>query len=277
MKKEIEQIGVRFYLSHPKIRKFMEIIRDTFFPIKLGFSGLAIKTTNDPPWVDEPDDSFFNQTSNDIKFFQFSSVQSTGIDSHNVDRLRWRHWIVSYSTRHAIQFTNTDEFNFVECGVGDGMSAFYTLREINNNRKTLNNSKLHLFDSWGPMKKTDLIESELDSIDRYSELELDVTKNNLKEYENQIIYHKGYIPEVFYQLPNPPDSIVYMHVDLNSTKPTIASLEFFFPKLIPGGVILFDDYGWNNHKDTKHAVDDFFKDKPGILMQLPTSQAIYFR
>ena len=277
MNKKIEQIGVHFYLSHPKMRKFMEIIRDTFFPIKPRFSGLAIKTTNDPPWVDEPDNSLFNQTSKDIKFFQFNSVHSTGIDRHNVDRLLWRHWIVSYSTRHAIQFTNTDEFNFVECGVGDGMSAFYTLREISKNPKMLNNSKLHLFDSWGPMKKTDLIESEFDSIDRYSELELNVTKRNLKEYENQIVYHKGYIPEVFYQLPNPPDSIVYMHVDLNSTKPTIASLEFFFPKLIPGGVILFDDYGWNNHKDTKHAVDDFFKDKPGILMQLPTSQAIYFR
>lgn len=277
MNKKIEQIAVHFYLSNPKIRKFMEIIRDTFFPIKLGFSGLAIKTTNDPPWIDEPDDSLFNQTSKDIKFFQFSSVQSTGVDRHNVDRLLWRHWIVSYSTRHAIQFTNSNEFNFVECGIGDGMSAFYTLREINKNLKTLNNSKLHLFDSWGPMKKTDLIESELDSIDRYSELELDVTKNNLKEYENQIVYHKGYIPEVFHQLPNPPDSIVYMHIDLNSTKPTIASLEFFFPKLIPGGVILFDDYGWNNHKDTKHAVDNFFKDKPGILMHLPTSQAIYFR
>lgn len=277
MNKKIEQIAVRFYLSNPKIRKFMETFRDIFFPIKFGFSGLAIKTTNDPPWVDEPDNSIFNQTSKDIHFFKFSSVQSTGIDSHNVDRLLWRHWIVSYSTRHAIQFTNPDEFNFVECGVGDGMSAFYTLREINNNRKTLNNSKLYLFDSWGPMKKTDLIESEFDSIDRYSELELDVTKNNLKEYETQIVYHKGYIPKVFYQLPNTLDSIIYMHIDLNSTKPTIASLEFFFPKLVPGGVILFDDYGWNNHKDTKHAVDNFFKDKPGILMQLLTSQAIYFR
>ena len=277
MKKNIERIGLHFYLSHPKIRKFMEIIRDTFFPIKPRFSGLAIKTTNDPPWVDEPYDNLFNQTSKDIKNFQFQSIHSTGVDSHNVDRLLWRHWIVSYSTRHAIQFSNSHEFNFVECGVGDGLSAFYTLREISKNPKTLNNSKLHLFDSWGPMKKTDLIESEFDSVDRYSELELNVTKNNLKEYENQIVYHKGYIPEVFHQLPKPPDSIVYMHIDLNSTKPTIASLEFFFPKLIPGGVILFDDYGWNNHKDTKHAVDDFFKDKPGILMQLPTSQAIYFR
>ena len=109
------------------------------------------------------------------------------------------------------------------------------------------------------MKKTDLIKSELDSIGRYSELELYITKNNLKEYENQIVYHKGCIPEVFQQLPNSTNSIIYMHIDLNSTKPTIASLEFFFPKLVPGGVILFDDYGWNNHKDTKHTVDDFLK------------------
>lgn len=114
---------------------------------------MAIKTTNDPPWVDEPYDSLFNQTSKDIKNFQFQSIHSTGVDSHNVDRLLWRHWIVSYSTLHAIRFSNSHEFNFVECGVGDGLSAFYTLREISKNPKTLNNSKLHLFDSWGPMKK----------------------------------------------------------------------------------------------------------------------------
>ena len=136
---------------------------------------------------------------------------------------------------------------------------------------------MHLFDSWGPMKKEDLLESELPSEGRYSELELNVTKNNLKEYNDLIVYHKGYIPEIFHQIPKPPDSIVYMHVDVNSTKPTIDSLEYFFPKLVNGGVILFDDYGWNNHKDTKHAVDEFFKNKPGHLMHLPTAQAIYFR
>jgi hypothetical protein len=277
MNKNIEQFAVQFYLSHPKVRKFMEFVRDTFFPIKPRFIGPGIKINHDPPWIDESKNSVFNQTSNDIKKFHFGAVQSTGVDVHRIDTLLWRHWIVSYSTKHAIEFAKTDEYNFVECGVADGFSAFYALREIKDQEKNLSMSKMHLFDSWGPMKEEDLLDSEIESKNRYSELKLSATKNNLKEFEDLIIYYKGYIPEIFEQSPQPPSSIVYMHIDLNSTKPTIACLNYFFPKLVEGGVILFDDYGWNNHKDTKHEVDKFFVDKPGILMQLPTAQAIFFK
>ncbi len=277
MNKNIERIAVHFYLSHPKLRKFMEFIRNTFFPIKPKFVGPGIKINHEPPWVDESKNSVFNKTSNDIKNFYFGAVQSTGVDIHRIDTLLWRHWIVSYSTKHAIEFAKTNDYNFVECGVGDGFSAFYTLREIRDKEKNLSQFKMHLFDSWGPMKEEDLLDSEIESKDRYSELKLNSTKNNLKEFEDMIVYYEGYIPEIFTQLPKPPSSIVYMHVDLNSTKPTIACLDYFYPKLVEGGVILFDDYGWNNHKDTKHEVDTFFKDKSGILMQLPTAQAIFFK
>ena len=275
MNKNIERLAVSFYLSHPRSRKFMNFVRDTFFPIKPKFIGPGIKINHEPPWVDESKDSIFNQTSNDIKNFYFGAVQSTGVDVHRIDTLLWRHWIVSYSIKHAIEFTKTDEYNFVECGVADGLSAFYALREIKENN--LPTYKMHLFDSWGPMREEDLLKSEIESKNRYSELKLIETKNNLKEFKDSIIYYQGYIPESFEQDPKPPSSIVYMHIDLNSTKPTIDCLNHFFPKLISGGVILFDDYGWNNHKDTKHAVDEFFADKPGILMHLPTAQAIYFR
>lgn len=277
MNKKFEEFCVNFYLDHPKLRGLMNKIRNIFFPIKPSFSGWGIQVNHDPPWIHDANSSF-NQTSNDLKKnFQFGVIHSTGIDAHNVDTLLWRHWIVSYATKHAMTFCLTDEYNFVECGVGDGMSSFYTLREINLDSNISNISKLHLYDSWGPMKKDGLLQSESSSLGRYSELELDVTKKNLKEFENIIIYHKGYIPEIFHHVPKTPSSIVYLHIDLNSTPPTIDTLEYFFPKLISGGVILFDDYGWKNHKDTKDAIDKFFKNKPGVLLHLPTAQAIFFK
>ena len=67
-----------------------------------------------------------------------------------------------------------------------------------------------------------------------------------------------------------------MHIDLNSTKPTIDALDFFFPRLIKGGIIIFDDYGNTGYPDTKIEIDEFFKNKPGVLMQSPTGQAIYY-
>ena len=50
MNKNIERFAVYFYLSHPRFRKFMEIVRDVFFPIKPKFVGHGMKINHEPPW-----------------------------------------------------------------------------------------------------------------------------------------------------------------------------------------------------------------------------------
>lgn len=73
-----------------------------------------------------------------------------------------------------------------------------------------------------------------------------------------------------------PSSIVYLHIDLNAAIPTLKSLEFFYPRLVRGGVIIFDDYGWREYDDTRVVINEFFNDKPGLILCLPTGEAIYF-
>lgn len=164
------------------------------------------------------------------------------------------------------------EYNFVECGVADGLSAFFALKEIQGHKNFL----MHLYDSWSEMKKEHLYDVESNYTGRYNTLNVESTKRNLSEFKNNLIYHQGYIPKSFKDLPKSPDSIVYLHIDLNSAKATLESLEFFYPRLIKGGVILFDDYGWVAYEETRKIVNDFFKDKPGALFALPTGQAIYY-
>lgn len=120
------------------------------------------------------------------------------------------------------------------------------------------------------------IRTEMSHVGNYSKLDINTTKRNLKEFEDRLIFNVGYIPDSLISEKS-PESIVYLHIDLNSAKPTLSTLEFFFPKLVKGGVILFDDYGQEEYKDTKKVIDRFFSDKPGLLLKLPTSQAIYFR
>ncbi len=96
------------------------------------------------------------------------------------------------------------------------------------------------------------------------------------------IYRKHNIPSRIHSRDSrtttlTPQKISYLHIDLNSARPTRFALEFFFPRLLKRGIIVFDDYGSKNYKDTKIVVNKFFKDKPGILMPLPTGQAIYYR
>lgn len=55
-------------------------------------------------------------------------------------------------------------------------------------------------------------------------------------------------------------SFVYLDVDLY--KSTLDCLEFFYPRMVPGGVLATDDYGWKKTPGVKMACDEFLSDKP---------------
>lgn len=275
-KRKLLWYGKKFARNNPRLRPFLVRLRLTVAPMVPTFSGWGMQTEHELPWIDEYQEEIFRKACIDIKKqLQFNKSIAITVDEKTLDGLEWRHWNVSYSIRHAIKFTKVSEFNFVECGVGEGMSIFFAMREIMGS-EIASKCSMHLYDSWGEMKEEFLLKSEISNKGRWKNLQIDDTKRNLEEFTDHITYHQGYIPESFKTTSSPP-TIVYLHIDLNSAKPTLASLEFFYPRLVSGGVILFDDYGWQGYEDTKKMIDKFFSDKPGIIMKLPTGQAIYFQ
>ena len=52
------------------------------------------------------------------------------------------------------------------------------------------------------------------------------------------------------------------------------SCDFFYPRLTPGGMMLFDDYGFASCPGVRKAVDEFFADKMQKPIYLPTGQAL---
>lgn len=269
------EFGKKLYAKYPSLRPGIKLIKILFFS-KPRFSGWGMKTDHQLPWVDEYDGKVFRETSIDIKkTFKFNK-KMVGIDKNNIDTLLWRHWVVTSAIRYSIKFSDTENFNFVECGVGEGISAYFALKEILEQQK-ITNFHLHLYDAWDTMLQKQLVKNELLNTHTYDELNLDITKNNLCEFKDYIIYHKGYIPDSFKIEPKSPNFLSYLHIDLNAVNPTMDVLKFFYPKLVKGGVILFDDYGWDIYIDTKLAIDYFFKDLSGMLFKLPTGQAIYFK
>ena len=65
----------------------------------------------------------------------------------------------------------------------------------------------------------------------------------------------GWIPPVLEQLPARTWSFV--HLDVTLYEPTLAALEYFYPRLAEGGVILCDDYGSIFCPGSKSAWDSF--------------------
>jgi len=245
------------------------------------FSGWDMTTYTLTPWHDGAGDDMARdflianeEIATRVKEGKFNLSQFNNIQDKRkeLDTLMWRHYIVFWSARYAAKATNYSIKNLVECGVCDGLTVYFAMNALKGNYEF----KSFLYDAWEGMKSEHLLESEKKSVGYYSYLDIENTKNNLAAFQGETVFIKGYIPKSFETSDNPTE-IVWLHIDLNSAMPTKEALQFFFEKIQPGGVILFDDYARQGDYDTRLVINDFFSGKSGVLLPLPTGQAVYFK
>ena len=66
---------------------------------------------------------------------------------------------------------------------------------------------------------------------------------------------------------NPGLRISLIHFDIDLYEATKISLECFYPLVVNGGVLLFDEYGIRPWEGESTAVDEYFKDKNVVLQK----------
>jgi O-methyltransferase len=74
-----------------------------------------------------------------------------------------------------------------------------------------------------------------------------------------------------------PDGLRFslVHVDVDIYEAAKDCCTYFYNRLSPHGVIVFDDYGFLSCPGVQKAVDDFFADKPIKPIYLPSGQAVF--
>lgn len=88
----------------------------------------------------------------------------------------------------------------------------------------------------------------------------------------EVHFYKGFFPQTASGLEELRFSFVHLDVDLyQSTKD---SLEWFYPRLNRGGVLVSHDYV--NAEGVRKAFDEFFDDKPECLMELAGGTQVAF-
>jgi O-methyltransferase len=100
----------------------------------------------------------------------------------------------------------------------------------------------------------------------------EIAKNNLSRFNNVNLI-KGWIPEVFDKLKDSRYSFV--HIDVDLYEPTLKSVEYFWDKIISGGIMVCDDYGSSKTIGARKAIDDFFGSNK--VIELTTGQAIIIK
>jgi len=104
---------------------------------------------------------------------------------------------------------------------------------------------------------------------------IEETQKNLNIFQN-IFYYKGWIPDRFSEVANLQFALV--HIDVDLYQPTYDCLEFFYERMVPGGIILCDDYGSSKCPGAKKAFDKFVSDKIELtVIHLPTGQGFIIK
>jgi O-methyltransferase len=86
---------------------------------------------------------------------------------------------------------------------------------------------------------------------------------------------QGWIPDVFGQADI--KALVFAHIDVDLHDPSLAAMEFFYPRLVSGGIIVCDDYGQTTCPGAKRAVDSFMATRPEPVVHSPTSQGLIIK
>ncbi|MBL4590407.1 MAG: class I SAM-dependent methyltransferase [Phycisphaerales bacterium] len=143
-----------------------------------------------------------------------------------------------------------------ECGVYTGGSSFLICQE----GERLGHLKKHFgFDSFeGLSEPTKIDMPTTEEAYLWAKGDLAVDEHHVRALLEpcrtaQLL--KGWIPERFDEVGDAQFSFV--HVDVDLYEPTLASIEFFYPRLVPGGILLCDDYGAETCPGARRALDEY--------------------
>ena len=75
-------------------------------------------------------------------------------------------------------------------------------------------------------------------------------------YRIKVSIKKGFSPDVFTQVPHFV-SFSFVHVDVDLYQSVKDALDYFYPRLINTGIMIFDDYGFPTTPGAKQAIDEF--------------------
>ncbi len=239
------------------VEKFKIALRDKFLPGFLLHWYAALRKVPDAhlynprfqPWMGLPE---FRSMYDEISDHTLINPESA--------------WVLYSLARQALAVSG----DFLEAGVYRGGTA-RLLRGIID--KSGERRILHLMDTFAGMPKTNR------ALDIHQEKDFaDTTVDAVATFvgrEEWVLYRKGYIPDSFKGMEN--NRFAFAHIDVDIYKSILDCCEFIYPRMVPGGILVFDDYGFPSCPGARVAVDQYFQNKREIPLVLHSGQAIVFR
>ena len=205
----------------------------------------------------------FQRIHSSQKYDQYDAPQSVA----------WRLHTLVWAAQSALALPG----DFVECGVFRGNYSWVVaeLTDFATQPKTF-----YLYDTFAGFASAysspadfpdnpqffDAAQKEYEDPANYAEV-----ARKFNGYSNVRIV-RGVLPDILSE--GAPDKIAFLHIDLNSPAAEIGTLEILFDRVVPGGVIVFDDYGVFLFRKQKEAEDTFMAARGYTILELSTGQGL---
>jgi O-methyltransferase len=188
--------------------------------------------------------------------------------------IRWRAWLLTRLARQFGAFPPDAPANFAEFGTYRAGCAELILSTV----RFSDEQRFFLFDTFEGIPQDErLTADERHSlfVDRYRQTSVEYVERVLEPWRDRIEICAGDVFDTLERTETGP--LAWVHLDLNATSPTVRALEYGYTRVVPGGLILFDDYGDHVFAEQRHAIDAFLAEMPEEAIALPTGQAIVIK
>lgn len=190
----------------------------------------------------------------------------------NVIDMPWRTHIALWAASHAVHIPG----DLVECGVHTGGLSLAVCRYIDFNAT---GKSFWLFDTFSGIPVEQMSDEErphrpAENEMYYGEDSFARAQRNFAPYPRAHLV-RGRVPESLGTVEI--GAVSYLSLDMNIAAPEVAALEFFWPKLSVGAVVLLDDYGWTHYRPQKVALDAFASQHNVEIATLPTGQGLLMK
>jgi hypothetical protein len=175
--------------------------------------------------------------------------------------------------------------SIVECGVFKGSSflAFVKLVEVlcpaDSLKRVIGFDTFEGFPDLAPAdglpdERRGKVVGGWDSRDFFPVLErmVEITqRDSLVPRVKRVEFVKGNVVETIpaYVQRNPGLRICLLHLDMDLYEPTLAALRHLYPLVVPGGVVLLDEYGMDGFPGESAAFDEYFAGQRPKLTKFP--------
>ena len=105
--------------------------------------------------------------------------------------------------------------------------------------------------------------------------------DNPSSLVSRFVEHKGVqitqgeLPGVLGGLDLP--QIRFLHVDLNAAEPEVQSVRILWDRLVPGAIILLDDFGSPEFSESRKAMTELSKELSFEILGIPTGQGLIIK